>query len=69
MTEIAFAVLGAIFVTTEVLHFIRERELIRRLASKNNIEYVTTYEKKDDPRPPSRQKMAMERWKMGGKDD
>lgn len=65
---VAFIVLGAVFALCEVLHFKRERELIRRLSSKNEAEYVKNYEKEDKvPSIPSPAREAMKRWKAGTK--
>lgn len=65
----ALIVLGVVFVFTEILHFKREGELIRRLASKNEDEYVKNYEKQEEnrPLPVSPAKEAMKRWKSGAK--
>lgn len=65
---VAFIVLGAVFCLCEVLHFKRERELMRRLASKNEAEYVKNYEnERKNPPPPSPSREAMKRWKSGAK--
>lgn len=61
-----FFLLAVVFVLTEMLHFRRERELIRRLIAKDEREYVSLYEERP-PRPPSQAKEAMKRWKTGQK--
>lgn len=71
---IAIFVMGFVFLICEVFHLIRdtmhyrrEQELIRRLASKNETEYVNTYEKEKTPKPPSQSQEALKRWKSGVK--
>lgn len=65
---VAVILIGGIFIFSEILHFRRERELIRRLASRNEAEYFRAYEKKGPtPIPPSR--AAMARWRSIRKDD
>ena len=72
---IAVLVLGLVLIVSSVLnfaviywHFKRENELIRRLASKNETEYVKNYENdKKTPLPESPAKVAMKRWKTGTK--
>ena len=66
----ALVVLGAVFVVCEVLHFRQERELVRRLMTKDDTEYKNKYEtkeKKELPVPPAR--AAMKRWKAGKRKD
>lgn len=66
---VAVIVIGVVFVVSEVLHFQRENELIRRLASKNESEYQKNYVKDEKETVPSPAKLAMKRWKNGGKDE
>lgn len=63
---VAVILLAGLFAFSEVLHFRRERELIRRLASRNEAEYLRDYEKRD-PTPPPPGRKAMARWKSGEK--
>lgn len=63
----AFISLVLAFTVCEVLHFRHERELLRRLMSKDNTEYVKNYETEKKPLPPSPAKEAMKRWKSGKK--
>lgn len=68
-------VFGLVLVVSNVLnfaviywHFKRENELIRRLASKNEAEYVKNYENdKKTPTTESPSREAMKRWKSGMK--
>lgn len=65
---VAVIAIAVVFIVCETLHFKHERELIRRLASKNEAEYVQNYEPKEKkPTPPSPAKEAMNRWKSGKK--
>jgi hypothetical protein len=65
-----FAVCEVIHFLIEIQHFRRENELIRRLASKSETEYVKNYETPTKtPPPPSPAKAAMKRWKAGKRKD
>lgn len=71
---IAIFVMAVVFLVCEILHFLRDRlhykreqELIRRLASKNETEYVNNYEKDKTPKPPTQAQEALKRWKNGKK--
>lgn len=55
----------AVFALSEILHFRRENELIRRLASRNEDEYQRNYETKKEPPRVSPAREAMKRWKTG----
>lgn len=61
--------LAVVCIVSEVLHFRHERELIRRLMTKDNAEYVKNYESDENkkPLPPSPSAEAMKRWKAGKK--
>lgn len=62
---IAFAI---VFIVCEILHFRHERELIRRLMTRDDAEYVKHYENENKkPIPPSPSVEAMKRWKAGKK--
>lgn len=61
---VAVIAVCAVFALCEVLHFRRENELIRRLASRSEDEYQRNYEtKKEAAVSPARD--AMRRWKKG----
>jgi hypothetical protein len=63
---VAFVAICAVFAVCELLHFRRESELIRRLATRDHTEYRQQYEKQD-PLPSSPSRDAMKRWKTGDK--
>lgn len=65
----AVIALAAVCIVSEVLHFRHERELLRRLMTKDNAEYVKNYESDENkkPLPPSPSVEAMKRWKAGKK--
>lgn len=64
----ALITLALAFVVSEVVHYRFERELIRRLMSRDNTEYVRNYEiEEKKPLPPSPAIEAMKRWKTGKK--
>ena len=66
---VAIIVIGVVFAMSEVMHFRRESELLRRLMTRDNAEYVKNYEsdEKKKPLPPSPSVEAMKRWKAGKK--
>lgn len=66
---VAVIVIGVVFAMSEVMHFRRENELIRRIASRNESEYQKNYVKEEKEPAPSPAKVAMKRWKSGGKDE
>lgn len=63
--SVALIAVCFVFVFCEALHYKREQELIRRLASRNEDEYQRNYETKQDTAVPSPAREAMRRWKKG----
>ncbi len=64
----AIIALTVVFIVCEILHFRHERELIRRLMTRDDAEYLKNYETKEKkPLPSSPAVEAMKRWKNGKK--